>query len=356
MRSRKPLLNVAALDARDLPSATLLNLTTVDSTATAAGAILDQVDAQPTGTGHIQSFVRLQGAASGGGSQQGYNTTARPLQFDENKSPSFTRGISLSAVPVVEDGGATYYEFLLDINQKSSSSRLSIDEVRIYLGETSGLSGYDSAAKTLAGLTPKFDLDADGDVSVILDARLNSGSGAGDMTLRVPTAAFGGAPGSSFVYLYSRMGQQAGATANGGFEEWAVRKDGGTSTPPPAATASISGRVFNDVGRDGQYNPEGGIDHGFEAVIIQLQGVDDLGQTVVRTTLTAADGTYSFTGLRAGTYSLFEIQPEGCIDGDDFAGSFGGTVDGVDGIIGITISTGGIGVNYDFTEYFDGNS
>ena len=85
-----------------------------------------------------------------GGSEQGYNTDARPLQFDENKSPQFTRSLTLGEVPVVNVGGVEYREFLLDINQKSSASLLSLDEVRVFLGghaEPDRLQRDDEAAR-----------------------------------------------------------------------------------------------------------------------------------------------------------------------------------------------------------------
>src|SRR5690242_11620025 len=97
-------LSVEQLDDRTLLSATVpsvLDLTTHGAEVGTAGFIARQVDAQPTGTGVINSFVRIQGAAAGGGAEQGYNTTARPLQFDENKSPQFTRSLTLGQVPVV---------------------------------------------------------------------------------------------------------------------------------------------------------------------------------------------------------------------------------------------------------------
>src|SRR5262245_6236332 len=112
-----------SLDDRIVPS-TMIDLTTPGSDGTANGAIYQQCDAQPTGTGVIRSFVRVQGAASGSSVEQGYNTDGRPLQFDENKSPQFTRSLTLGDVPIVSVDGVDYRQFLLDINQRSSSPLL----------------------------------------------------------------------------------------------------------------------------------------------------------------------------------------------------------------------------------------
>src|SRR5262249_14259043 len=96
------------LDERVVPSST------PDADLTTAGAVVQldanvgeifrQTDQQPTGTGFIQSFVRLQANGSGSQLEQGFNTDARPLQFDENKSPQFTRALRLSDVPVMNIG------------------------------------------------------------------------------------------------------------------------------------------------------------------------------------------------------------------------------------------------------------
>jgi hypothetical protein len=330
------------LAARIVP-ATLLDLTTPGAVAVApSGAVVEQVDAQPTGTGYIRSFVRIQGAANGGGSQQGFNTDGRPLSFDENKSPQFTRSITLGQVPVVTVNGTAYREFLLDINQKASSPYLSLDQVRVYLGTTGSVT-------SLAQLgNPVFDLDAGGDVTVKLDARLNSGSGSGDMRLLIPDAAFAGAGPGSFLYLYSKFGGLAGATANGGFEEWAVRAVPPTSppesppptSPPPAPlpesppstsppptpppTGSISGRVFLDNNQNGILEEDDG-DFGLSNIRIELRLTTADGLT---TTIgffdTDENGFFTFTGLAAGTYTIIAAQSTEYADGAEYVGTAGG--------------------------------
>ena len=347
--ARSARLSAEQLDDRALPSVTLLDLTAHGAVAATDGFIARQVDAQPTGTGVINSFVRIQGAASGGGPEQGYNTTARPLQFDENKSPQFTRGLTLGQVPVVVVNGVAYREFLLDINQKSSSPRLSVDEVRVFLGDRSDLTGYDTASRTLAGRSAVFDLDANGDVSLMLDARLSSGSGSGDMTLLIPDAAFAGADPNTAVYLYSKMGGVAGATANGGFEEWAVRA--APPGQPTTGTSSLSGYVFVDLNGNGLKDAN---ETALAGVTIQLIGTDDLGRTVSLSTTTDANGFYQFGALRAGTYSVLETQPlQGYIDGLDYVGTTNGATNGSldnDRLFDIFLGPNQAGLNYNFTE------
>lgn len=352
--SQSTYLNLESLDDRLVPSATVLDLTTAHAAADVGnGAIVQQTDAQPTGTGYIRSFVRIQGAASGGGIEQGYNTDARPLQFDENKSPQFTRSLTLDQVPMVVVNGHAYREFLLDVNQKSSARFLSLDEVRVYLGGASNLTGYNASDNTLAGMGAVFDLDSAGDVSVKLDYSLNSGSGSGDMKLLIPAELFANADPASFVYLYSKMGALAGASANSGFEEWAVRSAPSTI---PAGTGSLSGQVFFDANQDGVLDAT--TDYGIAGVVMHLRGVNDLGLTVDLVMNTAADGTYSFTGLRAGNYTIWESQPSGFADGLDYAGSLGGEnainpdTGFEDGLANIQLLDDQHGINYNFTEQF----
>src|SRR5262249_9628988 len=155
----------------------------------------------PTGA-VVQSFLRLR---SGNKStvEQGYNTDARPLQFDESKSPKSTRSLKLADVPVVDVGGTNYRVFLLDVNQKSTQPPVSLDELRLYVGGAPDLTGYDEVSPThrLAGLPAGYDLDASGDHYVALDS--------GDAYVYIPDGAFAG--GGQYVYLYSKFGVHLGA-------------------------------------------------------------------------------------------------------------------------------------------------
>src|SRR5947209_8449315 len=58
------------------------------------GAYVTTTMTQPTGSGVIDSFVRIGGTPDT--CIQGYNTNYRPLQFDENSSPTFTRDLAAS--------------------------------------------------------------------------------------------------------------------------------------------------------------------------------------------------------------------------------------------------------------------
>ena len=83
-------------------------------------------------------------------------------------------------------------------------------------------------------------------------------------------------------------------------------------TPTQRSSGQISGTVFNDLNNDGiQDAGEAGI----EGVEIFLIGEDVFGNAVELTTFTDANGDFIFDGLNAGTFSVFQTQPEGFDDG-----------------------------------------
>jgi hypothetical protein len=208
------------------------------------------VNPQPTGTGYIDPFLRLQHNTN----ESGYNTSAdfipatnpQDFQFDQ-KNPSFdgdplitssflgyTHDLALSSVPIVNIGGTDYREFWLDINEPNGvKSLLSLDDLQIFLSPTGGLgvqgvSDYNTSTRKLAGLQAIYDLDAGSDNYVKLDYDLGHGSGSGDMTVFIPNSLF---VGGQYVYLYSRFGLQACCNSADGFEEWWVRTAGGGGGP-----------------------------------------------------------------------------------------------------------------------------
>jgi hypothetical protein len=198
------------LPAFSLPT---LDLTTAGSSGYIGDAYFMQVDPQPTGSGYIHSFVRV---STNQDVEQGYNTDARPLEFDENSSPEFTRALLVDDVPIYNLDGTAYRGFLLDINQTKSDSYLSLDGLEIFLADEGDRSGYPSNLGTKI-----YDLDADGDNWIKLDYALNHGSGTGDMMAYIPDNLF---TGGSYIYLYSIFGQSEDSAFpnNDGYEEWAT--------------------------------------------------------------------------------------------------------------------------------------
>lgn len=215
-----------------------LDLRTAGASGTINGAFFTNTDPQPTGSGYIDSFVRL---GSNAGFEQGYNASARPVMPDVNTSPTFTHDIRLSNVPVVVNpsGAApgSYYEFLLDINQNASNPYLTLYALRFYTNPNALTMAATLADLTgAAGTTLRWDLDTGSDSRIQLNYIFGSGSGSGDMYAYIPVSAFAGASSSDYLYLYSAFGTEPGGTgtyfeANDGYEEWTSR---GSSTPPPS--------------------------------------------------------------------------------------------------------------------------
>lgn len=212
LQSAAALMAIAAV----LPASAANVDLTAGGSATIGDAIFTTSSNQSTGTGVIQSFVRVQD----NGIADGYNTSGRPMFYeDTNTSPSFTHDLALSDVPVVTIEGTAYREFLLDINQTSANPLLSLDMLKFATSDTGGATGEWGTFGTQV-----YSL---GENRLFLNYDLNNGSGSGDLFVYVPTAVFGDA---SFIYLYSQFGAFGGDYAeNDGFEEWAVR------TPTPVA-------------------------------------------------------------------------------------------------------------------------
>ncbi|PTN11002.1 DUF7467 domain-containing protein, partial [Nitrosomonas aestuarii] len=114
---------------------------------------------------------------------------------------------------------------------------------------------------------------------------------------------------------------------------------------PPPEPASISGFVYCDDNDDGVKDAG---EVGLNNVTIQLLNAAGV---VISTTTTAADGSYSFTGLDAGTYSVVEpTQPAGKNDGKETAGSTGGNTDVNETISQITVNAGENSTDNNFGE------
>ena len=288
-----------------------------------------------SGTGLIQAIVRVQDPGSGDGLENGYNSSARPVSYEENTSPNFTTSLLLSEVPIVTIDGTQYYEFRLDINQLNSSSLLSVDEIKLYTsavadGEATGLitgSWFTNNADLVYDMDDaNLDGIADSNHSILLDAGLSSGSGSSDMFFYVPLANFGAVdPDDTYVTLYSEFGGATtldgsdgltplddpantalgdngsdtgdiataiygGYLANDGFEEWSVSKQTG---------GNITGYKFDDANGNGQWDV-GEVGLGgwsFDYTITYDEGKGkNIQHVVVDGTVTTSDGAHDVDG------------------------------------------------------------
>jgi hypothetical protein len=232
----------------DLSTATA----TTDVSCTYGGAYFQTNEQHPTGTGFIDSFLRVQQ----NGWEQGYNTSARPVEFQEKTDPNFTRNLTLAEVGTKDIGGVLYREFFLDVNEPAATNGqknlITLDQLEIFVSNKASLNNYatdagctSTAANNSTGRltdgsgncndndsTKIFDLDAGGDADIKLDYLVKgNGSGSSDMTFYLRSSLFSG---YTYVYLFSQFGDITGTDnkkyeSQAGFEEWFTK----SSIPPP---------------------------------------------------------------------------------------------------------------------------
>lgn len=253
---RKALLLALGLILLGAPAAfaTVIDLTTVNSSGSAVAPIGGTflgvwMNQQSTGTGLIDPFVRIQAT----GSEQGYNTSlGTPL---DTKGGIFTHALPLGTVGIVNIGGVAYREFILDINETTPGTLLSLNQIQIFLAADTLTFTLISASATtdpliaFAGATEVFRMNnlnaPDATRNTIqMNYLLNPGSGAGDLDLFIPNAAFGGATTGNVIF-YSQFGDPRGFASDGaaddGFEEWAVRIGGQPPGVPEPTTLLLLG-------------------------------------------------------------------------------------------------------------------
>src|SRR5262245_60097520 len=292
-RRNRVRLGLQSLESRDVPA--VIDLSTAGASAVVNGAIVTQVDSAPAA--QFDTFLRIRDFAV----ERGYNTDAANFQFDVVGDHTTTHALKLSDVPLVTLDGASYRQFILDVNEPTWLPRISLDQLRFFVADTGDLSGYRIWNNTLAGRRAVWSLDGRCDVSVKLNANLNTGDGKGDMEILVPDSVFGGA---TYVYLYSKLGGRY--WANGGAEEWGVRP-----VPVEVTPGTLSGYVYWDANNNGVREPNGNPDlvreFGLEGVAVRLQGTNDLGEMIDATVRTDANGHYEFARLRPGVYSVTKL-------------------------------------------------
>ncbi|AGA26774.1 PEP-CTERM sorting domain-containing protein [Singulisphaera acidiphila] len=250
-----------ALTASSAPASTPIDLTTAGATFNlnaqlGGNFIVQQTNINSSGAGSIDPFVQLQ-AEGKSTSAEGYNTDARPVQFDANSSPQVTHSLLLSDVPVVNINGTNYRQFVLDVNPSGQGnvSNLSLNQVQIFLANTNELTGavhlFDATSTTppvVGFLVPnstevfRMNDSTSNFLELQLQASQNSHGNTGGMFLYVPDSTFQAAlatnPDQQYVYLYSQFGTPPGSyPTQCGSEEWGVLKTPPNPVPEPSTVA-----------------------------------------------------------------------------------------------------------------------
>ena len=208
------LIAVAALFTATGARATVVDLINGDSgtiTNAYGSAVFEFTQPQPTGTGVIQPFLRVQNDPT----EQGYNTSGG-TPFNDMAGP-WTHDLTFADLVTTEVNlnGQLYFKLMLDIDEPGGAkSLISLDQLQFYTSQTGSLTTTDlSQLGTL-----RYSFSA-GD-QVLMDASRNNGSGSGDMFAYIPVSAFAGTSMSDFVYMYCLFGHTD--DSNGGFEEWTL--------------------------------------------------------------------------------------------------------------------------------------
>jgi hypothetical protein len=254
-----------ALTLAPMANAGLIDLTQSGNTVSGTGdngtGFIVQQDGgiKPTGTGFIDSFVRIQQT----GNEQGFNSSlSTPL---DTKAGNFTHAIQLADVGTVTIAGKDYLTFALDINQ-NSNNLLSLNQIQLFassgdLGNTATSGQYVSGnnAPVLsfgANAVELFRLNGTTTVGtgnpgteILMDYTLGNGSGSGDMRLFIEvTPLIAALPSTTYLTLYSQFGTGPGTQAsNDGFEEWwTISSSPGpnAAVPEPASVAMALTGIF----------------------------------------------------------------------------------------------------------------
>jgi len=214
------------------------------------GVVYQRTDTQPTGTGYIDPFVRVQQT----GIESGYNTDGT-AQFNTKDAggSNWDHSVLVSDLQAVTlADGKQYYQFLLDVNEQGNAQQgtkkgsfLSMNDLQVWLGNSGSLDNWNTTTGGFgSGVSvPVYQMDAgpNGDGRVDLNYKLNPGSGGGDLLVYIPKALIDANAGRyPYLYLYSAFGDPYPSDA--GFEEWATfTKTDKTTTnnPVPAPPSAV---------------------------------------------------------------------------------------------------------------------
>jgi hypothetical protein len=202
-----------------------IDISAAGSSGTVNGALFQTVDQQPTGTGVIDPFLRIQMK----GVESGYNTDVRPIEQDQKTDPNYTRPLKLSEVSPTRIDDIDYIQFFLDVNEPGNSKKatVSLDQLQLFQSTTGSVNNY---AQSQSNLGQKvFDLDSNGDSSVLMGGRIEQGSGKGGVVISIPKSLL--IYDRPYLVLYAQFGLSNGS--GGGFEEFTALKSTNSIVIPP---------------------------------------------------------------------------------------------------------------------------
>lgn len=227
------------------------------------GVIWSQTAVQPTGTGVIEPFLRVDANSSSSGEiRQGYNTSeAQGNTPMDDKGGIWTHDVLVSDLAVVNG----YFVFLLDANQigdnSANGARLTLSQFEIFTSPAPADDSFTTKAGLEAAFGPaEYDMRLDNiggnlitgvDIAVqqTHDFPSNNGSGSGDLLVFIPTSLFTD-PGA-YLILYTEYGA-GNYVNNDGFEEWA-HLAAPQNVPDGGAAVALLGAALTAMGLARKY-------------------------------------------------------------------------------------------------------
>ena len=278
------------------------DITPAGSFVNIGGVLFTDAANTGSGTGNYNTFLAI---SDNDGIEEGFNSDDTPGIDPSNKDIDHakTHTVKLSDLVIVTVNGVQYYEFRVDLNESNSdpNAQISLDQFKLF----SSSDGSIEDKTTLFSQNVIYDMDAGGNKSVLLSDAESSGSGNDDYSVLVPITEFAGLdPTSTYVYLFVEMGsadtvppEEWDATAT--FEEWNLQNG-----------VTLTGTKFEDLDGDGvKDDGEGPIEGVTIFIDANQNGTFDAGE---RSTVTDADGNYTFFGVATGqTVWIDEVVPDG---------------------------------------------
>jgi hypothetical protein len=266
------------------------------------GAIWDYFpDTGASGTGVFDTYL----AIGGPDVIRGFNTGGSVANY--NEADSKTSALPLNKVPIVTINNTLYREFVVDINQVPNTPLLSTEVLQIWQSTSANLDGKygtltnPGSNKPVYQMSPDYkfsitepvliyDLDGGGtNRTVILDYRVNNGSGKPDYKVYIPNNLFNSKEFVIMVLVHGNVNPN-----NDGFEEWGVR------LTDPRGCLTIS-KAF-------QGYPEGTT---LAEVTVDITGPNSYTNTLVLNL--SNNWTIEICGLVPGSYTAVERDLPGWI-------------------------------------------
>jgi cyclophilin family peptidyl-prolyl cis-trans isomerase len=303
----------------------------------------------PTASGSFDFTVTATDAAEATAAQA-YTLTINPFALTPTTLPNWTAnlaGYSQTIIANGNNGAATF-----SISSGSLPTGLSLNS------STGVISGTPTAANSYSFTVEATDskgATATESYSVTINAALSiTPTTLPGLSLATPVnttiTTSGGTGADTFsvtsgtlpagLSLNSTTGAITGTpTSASSFNFTVTATDSAGATKAQAYSGSVtrlglSGTVYDDVNGTGKLASG---DPGVAGVTIVLSGTGSSGNSLPsQTTTTASDGTYSFTGIPAGTYSLYMDEPSKLVGGGS------GTISN------LTVAAGSSGTNNNF--------